>query len=283
VSAATIEKLDAAPAPPPPAPSADLVRRIAGAGRPVVLAAVSLGLFLLAWHLLTTYRVDAIMRFGNIPTPGAVLARAARAFADTEFQYNIVISCRRIAVGFILATLLGVPAGMVMGRWRLAREAMLPVFEVLRPIPAIAWVPLSIMLWPTNEQSIVFITFIGSFFPILLNTLLGMSTVDPVLVRAARCLGAGETAIFREVYLPAILPQMFTGLAVGMGVAWVSLIAAEMIAGQYGIGYFTWEAYSLVQYPDIVLGMICIGVLGLASSTLIRLVARVAMPWSATR
>jgi NitT/TauT family transport system permease protein len=172
---------------------------------------------------------------------------------------------------------------MLMGRWRVAREFMLPVFEVLRPIPAIAWVPLSIMLWPTNEQSIVFITFIGSLFPILLNTLLGMSAVDPVLVRAARCLGASEMAIVIEVYLPAILPQLFTGLAVGMGVAWVSLIAAEMIAGQYGIGYFTWEAYSLVQYPDIVLGMICIGVLGLGSSMLIRLASRIAMPWSVSR
>ncbi len=93
---------------------------------------------------------------------------------------------------------------------------------VLRPIPAIAWVPMSIMLWPTNEESIVFITFLGSFFPILINTLHGMATVDEVLVRAARCLGAREAATFREVYFPAALPQIFTGLTVGMGVAWVS-------------------------------------------------------------
>jgi NitT/TauT family transport system permease protein len=150
---------------------------------------------------------------------------------------------------------------------------------VLRPIPAIAWVPMAIMLWPTNEQSIVFITFLGSFFPILVNTLHGMSLVDPVLVRAAQCLGAREKSIFLEVYFPASLPHIFTGLTVGMGVAWVSLIAAEMISGQYGIGYFTWEAYSLVQYADIALGMITIGVLGLASSSLIRTAGRLAMPW----
>jgi len=106
--------------------------------------------------------------------------------------------------------------------------------------------------------------------------------MDGVLIRAGRCLGAGEIRLFWNVILPGSLPHIFTGLAVGMGVAWVSLIAAEMISGQFGIGYFTWEAYSLVQYSDIALGMIAIGVLGLASSLLIRAVGRLAMPWGRT-
>ena len=244
------------------------------------LGLLSLVAFVLAWHLLTTYRVSFHVRFLNVPTPGAVLASAEREFGDPDFTYNLLISCRRIGVGFLIAMLAGVPLGLMMGRWRLLRDAVLPLFEVLRPVPAIAWVPISIMLWPTNEESIVFITFLGSFFPILLNTLMGMSQVDPVLIRAARCLGASEASIFREVLLPAVLPQIFTGLAVGMGVAWVSLIAAEMIAGQFGIGYFTWEAYSLVQYSDIVLGMVCIGALGLASSALIRATGWLVMPWA---
>jgi NitT/TauT family transport system permease protein len=104
--------------------------------------------------------------------------------------------------------------------------------------------------------------------------------VDPILVRAAQSLGAREVSVFKEVYFPATMPYVFTGLTVGMGVAWVSLIAAEMISGQFGIGYFTWEAYSLVQYSDIALGMICIGVLGLASSALLRGLGRIVMPWS---
>ena len=172
------------------------------------------------------------------------------------------------------------PARPGDGPFQAVREIVFPVCEVLRPIPGIAWVPMAIMLWPTNEESIVFITFLGSFFPILLNTLHGMTMVDPVLIRAAQCLGAREASIFREVYFPASLPHIFTGLTVGMGVAWVSLIAAEMISGQFGIGYFTWEAYSLVQYADIALGMICIGVLGLGSSALIRGLGRLAMPWA---
>jgi sulfonate transport system permease protein len=248
--------------------------------RAIALGALSLLAFLVVWHFLTKYRVNIYVRFLNVPSPEAVFERAVRAFNDPKFAGHVVLSCRRILIGFVVATVVAVPLGLLMGRFRLMREFVFPVTEVLRPIPAIAWVPMSIMLWPSNEESIVFITFLGSFFPILINTLHGMVMVDPVLVRAAQCLGARETAIFREVYFPAALPHIFTGLTVGMGVAWVSLIAAEMISGQFGIGYFTWEAYSLVQYSDIALGMICIGVLGLASSAAIRGLGGVIMPWS---
>jgi NitT/TauT family transport system permease protein len=247
--------------------------------RSVLIGAVSLLAFLAVWHFLTQYRVVFFVRFSNVPSPLAVYESFTRAINDPQFLMHIALSCRRIFIGFSLAALVGVPLGLVMGRFKLVHEAIFPVSEVLRPIPAIAWVPMAIMLWPTNEQSIVFITFLGSFFPILVNTLHGMSLVDPVLVRAAKCLGARESAIFREVYFPSSLPHIFTGLTVGMGVAWVSLIAAEMISGQYGIGYFTWEAYSLVQYPDIALGMIAIGILGLVSSVLIRALGQLVMPW----
>ena len=247
--------------------------------RAVAIGAISLFVFLVVWHLLTTYRVVFFVRFTNVPAPLEVYASFTKAIHDPKFLLHIVLSCRRILIGFSLAAVVGVPLGLVMGRFKLIHEIIFPVAEVLRPIPAIAWVPMAIMLWPTNEQSIVFITFLGSFFPILVNTLHGMSLVDPVLVRAAQCLGARESSIFREVYFPASLPHIFTGLTVGMGVAWVSLIAAEMISGQYGIGYFTWEAYSLVQYADIALGMIAIGVLGLGSSLLIRGAGQLVMPW----
>jgi NitT/TauT family transport system permease protein len=247
--------------------------------RAIAIGALALALFLLCWHLATKYRVSFHVRFVNVPSPEMVLESLTRAMRSSTFMSHVMLSCRRIFFGFMIAAVIAVPLGLVMGRFRLVREFVFPVAEVLRPIPAIAWVPMSIMLWPTNEESIVFITFLGSFFPILLNTLHGMAMVDPVLVRAAQCLGAREASIFREVYFPATLPYVFTGLTVGMGVAWVSLIAAEMISGQFGIGYFTWEAYSLVQYADIALGMICIGVLGLGSSAVIRGVGRVVMPW----
>lgn len=247
--------------------------------RAVLLGVVALALFVGLWHVLTENRVSFHVRFINVPSPLQVLEKARAALQTSAFFEHARISCRRIGMGFLLASLLAIPLGLVMGRYRVIREFVSPVVEVIRPIPAIAWVPMSIMLWPTNEESIVFITFLGSFFPILLNTIAGMSAVDPVLVRAAQSLGATERQIFRQVYFKACLPSIFTGLAVGMGVAWVSLIAAEMISGQFGIGYFTWEAYSLVQYADIALGMISIGVLGLISSLLIRIAGGFLMPW----
>jgi NitT/TauT family transport system permease protein len=249
--------------------------------RAIAVGAAALALFLLAWHLATRYRIDLYIRFLNVPSPAEVFERAVSAFDSPVFMMNIGISMRRILLGFGIAAALGVPLGLLMGRFRLVHEFIFPVAEVLRPIPAIAWVPMSIMLWPTSEASIVFITFLGSFFPILINTLHGMATLDKVLVRAARCLGASELSLFLTVYLPGTLPHIFTGLTVGMGVAWVSLIAAEMISGQFGIGYFTWEAYSLVQYADIALGMICIGVLGLVCSGAIRALGATTMPWMA--
>lgn len=246
-----------------------------------VLGTLSIGIVLLMWDVATRYRLDLYIRFNNIPTPAQVLDKVVEVNQSTKFLTSIGISLRRILLGFAVAAVLGVALGILIGRYRLVRQLTMPALEMFRPIPAIAWVPMSIMLWPSNEVSIVFITFLGSFFPILLNTVHGVESIDPVLLRAARSLGASERRLLWHVVLPGALPHVFTGLAVGMGVAWVSLIAAEMISGQFGIGYFTWEAYSLITYAEIALGMITIGVLGLLCSGAIRLVARMVMPWMA--
>lgn len=276
---------EAAPAAPRPAVAAAVTPRwrnsqMRGRMLSAVLWVVSLAALYAVWHFGTLYRWDFYIRFTNIPAPDEVFQKLLEVNRSDKFATNVGISVRRILSGFGIAILTAVPLGLVIGRYRVARDLLMPVFEVLRPIPAIAWVPMSIMLWPTNEVSIIYITFLGSFFPILLNTIHGVTGFDPVLIRAARCLGAGEGRLFWNVILPGALPHIFTGLAVGMGVAWVSLIAAEMISGQFGVGYFTWEAYSLVNYAEIALGMITIGVLGLVCSGAIQLVGSLLMPWS---
>jgi len=247
----------------------------------LAFAVVSIGVPLLIWYLGTRYRIEFYVRFQSIPTPLEVFHTAVRAVGSDSFATNIAHSLQRIFLGFLIALVTGVAMGLLIGRYRVVNQLLMPAIEVLRPIPAIAWVPLSIMLWPTTESSIVFITFIGALYPILLNTVDGVQSLDGVLLRAGRCLGASEAQLFWHVILPGVLPNIFTGLAVGMGVAWVSLIAAEMISGQYGVGYYTWEAYSLVNYPAIVLGMITIGALGLLCSGAIRVVGRLSMPWLA--
>ena len=245
------------------------------------LACISIGALFLFWYVGTKYRLEFYIRFKNVPTPYEVYQQLTQVGLSNKYLFNIAISIRRILLGFFIAMAVGIPLGLAIGKYQRVRDLFMPVVEVLRPIPAIAWVPMSIMLWPNNEASIVYITFIGAFFPILLNTIHGVHSLDGVLVRAARCLGASEFRLFLNVILPGSLPHIFTGLAVGMGVAWVSLIAAEMISGQFGVGYFTWEAYSLVDYPAIVLGMITIGFLGLACSGIIRMVGVLLMPWLA--
>ena len=246
-----------------------------------LLACVSISALFLFWYLGTKYRIEFYIRFKNVPTPYEVLQQGIQVGLSTKFLVNVVYSLRRIMFGFAVAIAIGVPLGLMIGRYRRISELFMPTIEILRPIPAIAWVPMSIMLWPNNEASIVFITFIGAFFPILLNTIHGVHSLDGVLIRAGRCLGAGEFRLLWNVILPGSMPHIFTGLAVGMGVAWVSLIAAEMISGQFGVGYFTWEAYSLVNYPAIVLGMITIGILGLVCSGIIRFCGKLMMPWLA--
>ena len=263
----------------PPAPADAVVSlRPAGWRRPV-LRALSIGLFLLAWHVATMWDLDFYVRFQNIPSPGDVLSEAIALFGSPSFYVHILASLERIWLGFGIATVLGVGLGVVIGWFAVAEDILFPPIELLRPIPAVAWVPISIMLWPTERSSIVFITTLGAFFPIVLNTIHGVEGIDRQLVRAATSLGAGRAAIFREVVLPGALPSIVTGLSVGMGVSWICLISAEMISGQFGVGYFTWVAYGIVKYAQIVVGMLTIGVLGMLSSLIIRLIGARCMPW----
>jgi NitT/TauT family transport system permease protein len=259
--------------------SRELSRRWQRSGTTALLAAASIGALFAIWYVGTKYQLEAYIRFKNVPTPAAVLQQALDMTGSSKFLVNVLSSLRRILMGFAIATVLGVGLGLMIGKYQRVRDLCMPALEVLRPIPAIAWVPMSIMLWPNNEASIVFITFLGAFFPVLLNTVHGVHTLDGVLLNAGRSLGANELQLFWFIILPGVLPSVFTGLAVGMGVAWVSLIAAEMISGQFGVGYFTWEAYSLVNYPAIVLGMLTIGILGLLCSGVIHMIGQRVMPW----
>jgi NitT/TauT family transport system permease protein len=220
-----------------------------------------------------------LVRFENIPPP-SIVARAGWDFLHTpKALRHIVDSMARIFAGFGIATVLAVTLGLLIGRFRIFSATLLTPLELLRPIPAVAWIPLAILMFATAEQSMIFITFIGAFFPILLATIHGVENVDRRLIHASLTLGADQTSIFREVVLPGSLPSIVTGLSIGMGTAWFSLVTAEMVSGQFGIGYYTWEAYTLQNYPDIVLGMVIIGVLGMGSSALVRWIGGGLTPW----
>jgi NitT/TauT family transport system permease protein len=242
--------------------------------------AVSLAVCLVLWQVASTKHATVLfVRFGQVPAPTEVAAAARRLGQSPKLVAHIRNSCLRIFAGFAIAAMLAITLGLLMGRFRLLGDALLPPLEVLRPIPAVAWIPLAILMFASAEQSMIYITFIGAFFPILLSTIHGVESLDKKLIFASMTLGAGPVAVFREVILPGALPSIVTGLSIGMGTSWFSLVTAEMISGQFGIGYYTWEAYTLQNYPDIVLGMILIGVLGMGSSALIKEIGHRLTPW----
>jgi NitT/TauT family transport system permease protein len=237
---------------------------------------------LLIWHLCSKYKFSFIVNFQNVPGPVVVGKQFMVLLGTEEFYMHILVSLRRILISFTSASVMGVLVGIVMGRSRLFSDIMMPYIEILRPIPAVAWIPLAILMFPTEESSIIYITALGAFFPVVLSTLHGVEQTPEVYVRAAKSLGAGRLDIMRHVVLPAALPSIMSGLAIGMGVAWFSLLAGEIISGQYGIGYFTWNSYSLIEYENIIIGMLTIGGLGTVSTWLVRQASKPALRWQAS-
>ena len=198
-----------------------------------------------------------------------------------SYYAHIWASVRRVAIAFTAALLTGIPLGLLLGWSTRFRQYAFPVFELIRPIPILAWVPLAMLMFHTREGSVIFLTYLAAFYAVTLNTLLGVHSIDQNLIRAARCLGAGPTTVLRTVVIPGSLPYIFTGLQIGMGVAWFSLVAGEMIAGQFGLGYLINASYTTTRYPTIVIAMITLGLVGFASSALIRLVGSRLMAYRA--
>ena len=240
--------------------------------------------FGLVWYLLTEY--FRLPLFNKLPGPLDSFKEWISpdpvygiSIYTVEYYQHIGISIWRVLQAFFLATILGVPIGLFMGWKKTFKDYTFPLLEVLRPIPMLAWVPLSILMWPGREASIIFLTFLGSFFATVLNTLLGVESIDEVYFRAASSLGASSKDIFYKVILPGSLPFIFTGLQISMGFAWFSLVAGEMLAGEYGLGYLIWNSFILVQYPIIIIAMITLGVVGSLSSMIIRMVGNRLMQW----
>lgn len=237
----------------------------------------------MVWHYLSSTQFNYIVSFENIPTPADVADAFGDQVLNPDFYVHIMVSMQRILIGYGFAIVTGIGIGVLMGRSKIIANFVIPYIEILRPIPAVAWIPLAILIWPTEESSIIFITYLGAFFPIVLNTVHGVEETPEVLVRAAKSLGAKRMAVFWHVVIPGALPSITTGLAIGMGVAWFSLLAGEIISGQYGIGYWTWESYQLIKYPQIIIGMLVIGFLGTGSTFIVKLATSPLLRWQKTR
>ncbi|MQY02521.1 ABC transporter permease [Actinomadura macrotermitis] len=246
---------------------------------PIVVRAASLAAALLAWHALTSANVRLWVRFDRFPGPLEVAREFGRQLGQARFYEDVAQSLVRILSGFALAAVLGIALGIAVARSRWAANLLQPLFEVARPIPAIALVPVAILLFPANEQGIVFITFVAAFFPVLVSTRHAVRALPAVWEEAVRTLGGGRLRVLAQVVLPGVLPGVFGGLSVGMGVAWICVISAEMISGDFGTGYRTWQAYTIVDYPGVLVGMITIGLLGWLTSAAVELAGRRLTRW----
>lgn len=229
--------------------------------------------FIILWLI-----VAEIPRAIQIPTPGDV-AESALSLDFRKFLRDCWLSFYRVGLGFLIAAIVGIPLGICIGYSYLARNLLFPTVEVLRPIPPIAWIPLGILFFPQVEWMIIFLTFYGAFFPIVYNTISGVAGIPLAYVRAGKSLGASQWTLFWHVMLPAMLPSIFTGLYIAIGIAWLMVVAGEMVAVTGGVGGMTWQAYQTTRYPLIFVGMAAIGVLGYLSSFLVSLLAKAIIRW----
>lgn len=249
--------------------------RRAGPGELLGLSALGAALFFGGWHLLAA---SGAVSPQALPTPVAVLETTWRLlgepFAGHTLLEHLLASLGRFAMGFGLAALVGVPLGLAMGRWRLLDDIVSPLFEALRFVAPLAWVPFAALWFGTGIGGPVMVIFAGAFPPCLINAHRGAKLVEARLVEAAQTLGAGGFRIMAEVLLPGALPSIVAGLRVSAGLAWQSLIGAELIVASAGIGYVMVQAQSNLAPAVVMAGMLAVGVVGLLIDVALRRIER---------
>jgi taurine transport system permease protein len=240
----------------------------------------SVGAVLGLWWAATTFGWVAPI---FLPAPGDVLHAAQRVLAQGDLVMDVAVSARRVFLGFALAALVAVPLGVAMGVWRPVQAVMDPFVSLLRPLPSITWIPLSILWLGIGELQKVAIVFMGSWVYILIYTVESTRRVDPVLLRAARNLGASDLSIMCEVILPGALPGIIAGLKITLAISWSCVLTAEMIAAQNGLGALIWQAKDWGNLPLVLVGMLCISLTVLVADWLALRLERALLPWERAR
>ncbi len=237
-------------------------------------------LFLLAWHAATSFGwVSPVF----LPSPGNVLGAAEKLAAGGDLLADVLVSSQRVFLGFGLAALVAVPLGVTMGVWWPAKAIMDPFISLLRPLPSITWIPLTILWLGIGESQKIAIVFLGSWIYILISTVESTRRVDPILVQAARNLGASDIAVMREVILPGALPGIITGLKITLAIAWSCVLSAEMVAAQNGLGALIWQAKDWGNLSLVLVGMVCISLTVLLADFAANRIERLLLPWERHR
>ncbi|MFK4508361.1 ABC transporter permease [Bradyrhizobium daqingense] len=226
-----------------------------------------------------------------LPAPSAVLHALGDwvfGFDETTQTYSghwlrdAFASALRVFGGFALASLLGILAGVAIGWSRLFEKTLEPTLQMLRPIPPVSWIPLAIIWFGIADKPAIFLVFLGAFFPVLMNSIHGVKTVDHNLVRAGAMMGANGRQMLTDIVLPAALPSVFAGLRIAVGSAWMLTVTAEMVAVKSGLGYVLWDSYYFLRYDIVLAAMISIGLLGYLSDLGIKAIMERTLRWQQT-
>jgi nitrate/nitrite transport system permease protein len=242
----------------------------------VVAMFLGMLLFVALWELLAKVG-------GRLPDPASTLKSAIEVFSDPFYRkgpndqgigWNILNSLGRVGIGFGAAALIGIPLGFLLGRFRFLSDMAAPIISMLRPVSPLAWLPIGLLVFKAANPAAIYVIFISSIWPMIINTSLGVQQIPQDYMNVARVLKLSEWKVFTKILFPAVLPYMITGVRLSIGVAWLVIVAAEMLTGGVGIGFWVWDEWNNLNVQHIIIAIFTVGVVGLLLEQLLILVAR---------
>ncbi|KHJ54241.1 bicarbonate ABC transporter permease [Aureimonas altamirensis] len=250
----------------------DTKRVGAAAARTIVPPLVVLAIMLGVWQTLCSSPT------ASLPSPYQVWIESRDLIVDPFFNYGsqdiglgwrVLVSLQRVAYGFGLAAVTGIVVGAIIGQSVWAMRGLDPIFQVLRTVPPLAWLPLSLAAFQDSNPAAIFVIFITSIWPVIINTAVGVRNIPQDYRNVAEVLRLNQFEFFFKIMLPSAAPYIFTGLRIGVGLSWLAIVAAEMLTGGVGIGFFIWDAWNSSRLPDIIVALVYIGVVGFALDKLV--------------
>jgi nitrate/nitrite transport system permease protein len=249
--------------------------------RKVVAPLIAIAVFLVIWQLLTL-SPDA-----NLPSPIKVIEQTWELIINPFFDkgatnkglfWQIWASLQRVLQGFTLAAIVGISIGIIVGTNEFLYDALDPIFQILRTIPPLAWLPIALATFQQSNPSAIFVIFITSIWPIIINTIAGVQQIPQDYVNVSKVLQLSRKEYFLDVVFPATVPYIFTGLRIGVGLSWLAIVAAEMLIGGVGIGFFIWDAWNAANISQIIIALLYVGLVGLLLDKTIAFIATKVVP-----
>jgi len=244
---------------------------------PRVLAPViGLALFVAVWAIIAKAG-------GRLPDPVSTWHSAVEVFGNPFYRkgpndqgigWNVLASLGRVGIGFGMAALVGIPLGFMLGRFRFLSEMAAPVISILKPVSPLAWLPIGLMVFKAANPAAIYVIFVCSLWPMIVNTAVGVRHVPVEYLNVARVLNLSEWTVFRKILFPAVLPYMITGVRLSIGVAWLVIVAAEMLTGGVGIGFWVWDEWNNLNVQHIIIAIFTVGIVGLLLEQAMILLAR---------